>query len=326
MTLFIRIQNIFLSILLFTALLSPHSTTQAALLDKVVAVVNDDIITMTELDFEAEQYVSKVKSSVPADELAEALQHMRSEVLDRLIEDKLIQQKAKSRKVSITADEFNAAYQNLLDSNGMTREQFVAQLEKNGLTADFHKKMFRNQMLQSKLISYEIRSKIVITEDMMQDYYDNEYIEAVADGGYYLLQMGFTWDDGNKSEALEQAERVRDLAASGKDFKELARKFSDLPSAPDGGDIGVFQADELPEVMREAIINLPENDISEIIETPSGFQFFKVLSSEKGGVISKVPYETVKEEIRETLYNQKFKDDYNQWINDLKTQAYIEKN
>lgn len=326
MIFFKQTQRFHFSFFLFTLLFSTATAAHAALLDKVVAVVNDDIITMSELDQEAEQYVERVRAAVPEDQLDDALAAMRSDVLNNIIENKLIQQKAKSRGLSISADEFNAAYKNLIAENGVTKEQFIKQLEQAGMSAAFHRKMFKNQMLQSKLISYEIRSKIIITEEMIQKYYDNEYVESVSDGGYYLLQMGFAWEDGKKAEALKQAERVHKLAASGKDFKELARKFSDLPSAKDGGDVGVFKAEEMPEIMRVVIVNLPDNSVSEIIETPSGFQFFKVLSSQKGGVLTKVPYESVKEEIREKLYNKQFKTNYDKWVNELRDQAYIEIN
>ncbi len=294
------------------------------LLDKVVAVVNDDIITKTELEAETDQFIQRIVQSTPPAQVAATIAKVRSEILQRVIEERLIRQLAQQKKISVSADEFNAAYQNLLNGNNMTVEQFAAELKKNGLTLQQHKEMFRNQMLQAKLVSFEIRSKIVVTEAMIIDYYDREFAPKTDGTAYSLLQIGITWNQGEKSEALIQAENVRKMAVNDEDFASLAKKFSDLPSSDDGGDIGTFTTDEMSDEMREVIAPLKKNEISEIIETEFGFQFFKVTAITENNVTTKTPYESVKEEIREILYERQFKNDYNNWIKQLRENAYIE--
>ena len=181
------------------------SSSVAVLLDKVVAVVDSDIITMTELEKEAEQYYARVKDVTPADKMDEAMMQVRSEVLKGLIEKRLILLKAKARNIIISADEFNMAYEQMLKSNNLTKDQFIIQLEKSGMTEAFHKEMFKTQMIQAKLVNYDIRSKIVVTEDMILEYYDIEFVTRIDSDGFYLLQMGFSWqeddsqDDSKKS-------------------------------------------------------------------------------------------------------------------------------
>lgn len=306
----------------------------AILLDKVVAVVDSDIITMTELEKEAEQYYARVKEATPADKVDEAMEQVRSEVLKGLIEKRLILLKAKARNIIISADEFNMAYEQMLNSNNLRKDQFIVQLEKSGMTEEFHKEMFKTQMIQAKLVNYDIRSKIVVTEDMILEYYDTKFVTRVESDGYYLLQMGFSWqEDGSqddskkpssKSEARLMAERIHKMAKSGKDFKELAQKFSNFPSASDGGDIGLFQENEMFTDMRKSVVNLPLNGVSEIIDTPAGFQFFKLVSSQAGNVVIQAPYESVKEKIRETLYKKQFDELYDEWIKNMRENAYIE--
>ncbi len=113
------------------------------------------------------------------------------------------------------------------------------------------------------------------------------------------------------------------LAQHGGNFKELARQYSDLPSAKDGGDIGIFQVKEMAPFMRNAIIGLKPGQISKIVETPSGYQFFSILSSQEGQIITKVPYESVKEEIREKLYQQEMQLLYKNWIEGIRDKAYL---
>ncbi|MEJ2136179.1 MAG: peptidylprolyl isomerase, partial [Desulfofustis sp.] len=101
------------------------------------------------------------------------------------------------------------------------------------------------------------------------------------------------------------------------------RKFSDLPSAAEGGDIGVFEESEMASYMRSAVTSLNPGEVSAIIETPVGFQFFKLLSSKEGGIVTLAPYAQVKEEIRETLYNQELRKEFEEWIEEIRSEAYI---
>ena len=116
---------------------------------------------------------------------------------------------------------------------------------------------------------------------------------------------------------------MRSLALAGQDFKKLAHEYSDLPSAVDGGDIGVFKENEMAPAMRKAIIGLKPGEVSTIVETPSGYQVFKLLSSQEGQIVTKVPYESVKDEIREILYRQEMQKLYKNWLEELRSQSYV---
>ncbi len=320
MTTLSHLRNIFLA-LTFSFLAT--STVYADLVDKVVAVVNDDIITLTDLEKETSQFEKKVIEKAPADQVDAAVKQMHDDILNQIIENRIIAQEAKKIGVSVTDEDFDKAYQNLLDRNGVTPEQFAEELNSKGISVSYHKKMFREQMLQSKVVTYQVRSKIVVTENMIEDYYTNKYTEKIDDDGYYLQQIGISAKDGVQEAAREQIERVRNLALSGSSFPELAKKFSDLPSAADGGDIGVFKADEMSNDMRNAITSAPPNGITDIIETADGYQFFKVSAQKKGEVLNKIPYDVVKEEIRNLLFDQQFQEEYTKWMRELKKQAYI---
>ena len=109
----------------------------------------------------------------------------------------------------------------------------------------------------------------------------------------------------------------------GDDFGELARQHSDLPSASDGGDLGVFQLNEMALFMRDAVRNLKPGKISEIVQTDSDYQFFKLVSSQEGQIVAKVPYASAKEEIREKLYQEEMELRYKSWFQELRDKAYI---
>jgi peptidyl-prolyl cis-trans isomerase SurA len=323
-------------LLSFLIVLSPVIC-RAELLDRVVAVVNDDVITLSELEKEGEKFYRDISAKAPAEKLAETLQKAREEVLNRLIEKRLIAQKAKADKISVSDDEVENTFQQMRQQSGLSAADFLGKMKEEGMTEGLYKEQLRQQILQSKLVSADVRSKVAVTDDEILDYYDTHYTSQVSKGGLYLLQIGLAWRDPknpdasdevlrvNKLEARKKAEEVYQLAKKGEDFKALAKKYSDLPSAADGGDIGVFQLDEMAPYMQGAVKDLQPGGISEIIETPEGYQFFKLLNNQDGTIVIKTPLEQVKEEIRDTLYEERLKKAYDEWFNNLKNQAYIQK-
>lgn len=315
-----------LFLILFTVL---AQTSYGDIVDRVVAVVNEDVITLSEVNEEGKPLFQRVAEQAPASELPEALKQVRETVIDKLIEKKIMLQEAAKANISVSDEEIERAFELILKKNNTTPQQFRNQLVTMGLTEEQYRENLKDQVLSSKLVSYEVRSKVIIPESKIIDYYDTHYTERVGEGGYYILQFGVSWDqnggeDGiTKDEARKKAERIRSLALGGKDFKELARENSDLPSAVDGGDIGVLNKNDMSPEMLEIVSKTEPGDISTIIETFSGYQFFKVLSSQEGQIITKVPFESVKGDIYEILYQQEIEVRFEDWLKNKKDQSYI---
>ncbi len=304
---------------------------RANIIDSCVAVVNDDVITLSEVNEAGKPIFQRIAEEVPPDQLAEALKQARKTVIDKLIEKKLLMQQAKEMHISVSDEEVEQTLARILERNHTTREQFLDELARMGMTEAQYLGNLHDQILGSKLINYEVRSKVIIPEEKILDYYDTHYTEQVGEGGYYLLQIGVTLDgkgmpadpEAARAQALKKAERILSLARNGEEFKELARKYSDLPSAVDGGDIGTFQEDEMADYMKKAVTALKPGEISPVVKAPNGYMIFKLLSSQEGEIITKVPYESVKEEIRATLYKQEIEKRYDTWLKEIRSQAYI---
>ena len=308
------------------------ATTSAETLDRVVAVVNDDIITLSDLNEAGKDFLQKVQESAPKGEMEQATREANERVLSQLINQQLITQEAQKANVQLSDNEFNQAYEKNFQALNISREEFLKKLGEAGLTEEVYEKNLRNQLLRDKLILYEVRSKIIITEEMINQYYNNEYAGEVEDGGYYLLQIGFLWDtddagslEAAKENARKRAEEIHKLAVDGGDFGELARKHSELPTAADGGDLGIFDEDDMADYMRDVVLPLKAGDISSVVETPIGYQFFKILSRQEGDVVHQAPFYEVKEEIRKKLFEREFKQQYQSWVEEIKQGAYIKK-
>lgn len=300
----------------------------AEMVDRVVAVVNDEIITLSELDEESQGVFQKIAATVPSEQVPDAVRQAREDILNTLIDKKLIAQKAAAKNISVSEEEVDSAMEQVLKRTGMTREVLLEKLRETGVTETVYRTTLESQILQNKLVSTDIQQKIIVTDEMMIDYYDENYTSQVDEGAYYLLQMGFSWretGDTQKVETKQRAEHVYNLVKAGQDFRTLAEKFSDLPSSADGGDIGSFQLDEMAEYMKDAIVDLKSGEVSDIIETPSGYQFYKLVSMGEGSIVMKAPYESVKDEIKRQLYDQEMQKAYAEWVKNLKEQAYIQK-
>lgn len=324
-----NIRNI---LLLFLSLLVLQvSSALANIIDSCVAVVNDDVITLSEVNEAGKPMFQRVAEQVSPEQLADALKQARQTVIEKLIEKRLLVQQAEQMQISVSDEDVERALAQILERNSTTMEQFKSELARMGMDEQQYRDNLRDQLLGSKLINYEVRSKVIVPEERIIDYYDQHYTEQVGAGGYYILQIGVTLDkEGMPADPVEatkaarkKAERILSLAMGGQDFKQLARQYSDLPSAVDGGDIGAFQEDEMAEYMRDAVTSLKPGEISPVVESPNGYMLFKLLSSQEGKIITKVPYESVKEEIRNTLYQQEMEKRYDTWLEEIRNQAYI---
>jgi len=306
-------------------------SSSAEYVDRIVAVVNDDVITLSELENTGRQLFERIRMQAPADEVEATLKKAREEVLSGMIDNMIVRQKAKELSITVEEKEIDNAISQMLARVNATREDFKKQLASMNVSMKQYRDNMRDEILKSKLIGYEVSSRVVITDEDMKRYYDNDYSLGEGKDGYYILQMGFSWKkpgmtgggSSSKEAARKKAEEIRKRVLAGESFKDLARSFSDLPSAADGGDIGVFAKDEMGADMKDTILAMHPGEISPIIETDDNFQFFKLLSVREGNVITKAPFDSVKDEIRDKLYRQEMDKQYDAWVKSLRSQAYI---
>ncbi len=302
------------------------------LIDRVVAVVNNDVITLSELDRTGREFFARIKDKAPETEMDRALEKAREEVLSSLIDKTIVRQQAEHLSITVTEEEIDTAVDQIMARNNATIEDFSRELASMNIPEQEYRDNIRDQILQSKLINYEVRSRIVIIEDDIKEYYQKEYTQEKGESGYHILQMGFTWRNtvtleeagfDTKEEAREKAEEIRKRVLDGESFKGLAQSYSNLPSAADGGDIGLFKKEEMSEDMKDVILKMQPGEISAIIETGRAFQIFKLLSVRDGDLVVKAPYEAVREEIRDILYRQEMEEQYKSWVKSLREEAYI---
>lgn len=303
----------------------------SAVIDKVIAVVNDDIITQSELNDEGADVFFKIEKTLPPEQQEAARIDVSKKLLDRLVEKRLIEQTAQRTNTSVSMEEVDAAYLEKLSSKNVDREEYETRLKESGVSLQNIKRQLQLQLLKRKLVQRFVASRLVVTDEMVLDHYKGEYATKAA-GGLHLLQIGFTWDTSltgeelkeAKKEAYSLASKIRKKSQGSADFRKLARNESQLSSASKGGDLGIFQKEELSTTIKEAVSDLAPGGISRIIETSSSYQFFKRASQTIKNQDIPAPTQTAKKDIRKQIYEKKFNEEYKEWIKEVKKQAYIE--
>jgi peptidyl-prolyl cis-trans isomerase SurA len=293
-------------------------------IDRIAAIVNEEIITSHEVNQGA---LLLAKEGEKKGALADADKaQLQPKALNRLIDKKLIDQKIKELGISVSEEELRQTIEDVKKQNKLTQEDLISALRSQGLSFDQYKAQLREQLERVRLMGQEVRSKIQVGENEAKEYYDaNPGSFSTEDSFrarhiFFRLNRNAKGDEVNK--VLTNAMIVLQQAKSGKDFAELARKYSDDPqAATDGGELGTFKkGDMLPEI-ENAVIGMRSGQISDIVNTPAGFHIIKLEERTPGKLR---PYDEVKGEINEMLFKKKSEERFSQWVAGLRAAAAIE--
>ena len=291
----------------------------------IAAVVNDDIITLNDVNREAQPAVSEAEKKAALNDAARI--RIRRTALDRLIEKKLTEQKIKELNIKVSEEEIRQAIDDVRKQNNIaSQEALVKALAAQGLTFDQYRTQLQEQIEKLKLVSMEVRAKVHVSETEMRDYYSSNMAKYTEEESFRARHIFFKSDAKSSPEEVQRtrttALAVLADAKGGKDFAELAKKFSEDPAArKDGGDLGSFKKGDMQPELEKTIISLKPGEISELVATPIGFHIIKLEARVAG---TNKPFESVKADIEEILYRKKSEERFSQWVKDLRGKATIE--
>jgi len=279
--------------------------------DRVVAVVNNDIITLSDLQREA----SLKKTEGKVDDRA---------LLEDMIDRKLQMAAARRAGMDVTDKELADAVADIMKRNSFDLKQFEAALAKEGLTLEQYRTELREQMTLSRMFNKYIRAGLSVDETEVRAYYDRNIKQYTLPEEIRLRQIFFPLPDNASpakiAEIKEKCGEIFSRAKNGEDFVGLVRKFSQGATASQDGDLGFTQRDSLLPEMEAATKTLKAGDISRPFPCAGGYNIIK-LEEVRTPV---KPYEKVKEEITNMLYQQKVENTYRGWLQSLRSDANIE--
>lgn len=307
-------------ILLIASSVLISSPSYCKVVDKIVVVVNNEIITQREVDRLLEPVYEQYRALYYGDELVKKMEEERGNVINQLIEDKLILSEAKKLNIEVEDKEVELRVDEIR-KRFSSKEDFESALSEQGLTLKDLRTRYREHMMIRILIDHKVGSKITVSPPEVSDYYNkhsNEYIQPEEIRLRNILIR--PKKDLEPAKALERAREILRRLKEGGDFAGLAKKYSEGPNAKEGGLMGyVKKEDLLPEI--EAIVfNLKEGELSDIVQTSLGYHIFKV--EERRERIARGLSE-VRHDVEEAVFKEKVKGKLKGWIEGLKKNAYI---
>lgn len=313
--------TIFLLITLFLTTVSA-----AELISGIAAIVNDDIITIYEVNREYAAALQEEEKRTGQPLSKEAVNTLKKDIINALIDRKLIKQKIKELNIVVSEEEVRQSIEDVKKQNKLSQEALASALLAQGLTFDQYRAQIKEQLERLRLMSQEVKSKIQVGEKEVRDYYDANLGQYTEEPTYRARHIFLKIDKQATNEEIKKimlkAANVMAEAGSGADFTELAKKYSDDPgAAKDGGDLGTFKkGDMLPEI-ETAVLAMKPGEISELVTSSAGFHIIKLEEKIAGKV---KPFENVKGLIDDQLYRKKSEERFKQWAEDLRKSASIE--
>ena len=297
----------------------------AVVVDRIVAVVNDDLITLFDLNQSFQPYEENIKAlGYTSERERETMFKLRTDLLSRLIERKLTDQVIKKNNLEASEQEINTALERIKEERSLTDEDLRAELAQQGLTLEEYRKNLKHQLLRNKLVNREIKSKIVITEDDISNYYNAHRENYAGEMKYHIwnifIRPSQFADSSTQRLALEKMEAVVTKLTQGQSFESLAVEEPDSPMAPQGADLGLYRLDELSPQLQKAVKDMKAGDYSPILKTEMGYQIIyvqKIVETDSKSVAE------VKSEIQETLYNEAVDNKFQTWLKDLRKRSHI---
>ncbi|MBL0732547.1 MAG: SurA N-terminal domain-containing protein [Desulfosarcina sp.] len=297
----------------------------AELVDRIVVVVNEEIITLSELNILLKPYLTQIEAMDQKPEKErQALHTLRKKMLNQLINDKLTDEEVAHYEMKANEEEIDNAIERIKSANYHTDEDFRKILAEEGLTVEEYRNDLEKQMLRSRVVDYEVRSKVVITKEDIQLYYEGNPEKYAGKKQYHLrnivMRPSSFADDETRQELLSKMEDILLQLKKGEPFSNLARTYSQSQFAEEGGDLGFFNFDDLSPKIKDALKGLKAGDSTGVLNTEQGFQIFYIEAIENAPGQS---LEEVSQEIEKTLYTEKVNKRFKVWVEGMRAKSHI---
>jgi len=252
-------------------------------MDRIVAIVNDDVITSAELSAELDiikQQLSQQQTQLPPDSVLE------KQVLDRLVINRIQLQYAEKRLLKVDDESLNKAIENIARQNGLDLVGFRRALEANGLNYGEYRDRVRDEMIIARLQQREVQRRINVTDEEIDEFLANKDLQDDSNEEYRLQHILLVVPEAAGAERIQAAkQKAQDILTklhSGADFTQVAIAESDGQQALNGGDLGWRKLSEIPTLFSGLVRNMQVGDISDVIRSPSGFHIIKLAETRSG--------------------------------------------
>lgn len=290
----------------------------AELVERIVARVNDRLITQSEFDKRVE--LTSKGPQAPKDRL-----QLRRDSLDDLIKEKLLSERAKELSVSATDAEIEEALERVKGQYNLTTDaEFDAALAQSGLTRDELKRQLRDTITIQKVVGRDIAARLEVTEDMLRQEYERqkEKLYPVPEQARVAeIVVRFSKDSAAERErAGQRIAEAQEKIKAGAGFADVAREYSEGGAKDRGGDLGSVSRGELMPALNAAVFADPPNEYPPPVLMPSSMHLFRVRDRKPA---SFRPFNDVKEELRKKIGDELYEKRFTEYVGKLKKEAFV---
>lgn len=302
---------------LLYALLIVQIVDGAILMDKIVAVVNKDVITWSDLykgmEFEATDEIKAMKE----EDKRRFFKERESTFLENLIDMNLQLQEASRLGITASDEDINKAIEGIKNKYSLTDELFKEAIQREGYTIEQYRKRLSEQIIIGRLVDQEIKSKIVVTEQDIDRYLQQDK-GFLLDEGFHISHI-FLKVSPDKKDVEERAQKIYNMLKAGENFSDIARQFSEEASARVGGDLGFIKKTDLSSDFLEVLSKMRVGDISEPFWSKSGIHIIKL--NEKREFKNQ---QEIRDAVKKRILDERLEREYKNWVKGLRERAYIE--
>ena len=297
----------------------------AEVIDRVAAVVNGRAITLSEINERKAPLAKQLSEIYSGAEREKKVADMEKRVMDSLIEGLLLETEAEKSGVKASERDIDDAVEDVKKQNSLDDEMLKSALIREGLAYEAYRTQIKRQIEKNRMIGQQVRTKVTVTDSDMTEYYERNKRLFLRDEevnvSHILFVVPEKASDAEVEKIRKQALDVLEAIKRGKDFSELAKKYSQDASGKQGGSLGFFKRGQLLPAFEDAAFSLKKGEISGLVKTGYGFHIIKVDDVKEA---APEPFESVKEKIRSTVTSEMMEQRYKEWMEELKKSAVIE--
>jgi peptidyl-prolyl cis-trans isomerase SurA len=300
------------------------SIAHAEVVERIVAIVNDEIITMSDMN----KYMDRLRSGglvddmlVPDEATRESLLKDRDKLLQKMIEERVIDSEVKKQNLSVPIEKVESEIRAIAKKNNVTRDELKAALAERGVSFSQYQDFIKTGLERQALIEKSITSRIKVSEDDVISAYALEHGSGDSQAFEYTIShIFFSNDKGGSKAAKERADKVLKTLRDGGNFEKIAADTSEDPGFEQGGLLGVFKTGELQKELEEVVSKLNTGEFSAPLPTRGGYHIVKV---NKKRLIPDPRTEKEREKIRGQLYEKTYKKQFQSWLEQLRQDAFV---
>ncbi len=294
----------------------------AETVERIVAKVNGQIITLSQLELEVRSTLERLGPAPTPEEEQTRLAQIRPETLNRMIDNLLVLQVAEERGLRVPARFFEEWKKNVMEQMKLTsEEEFVRQVELQGADVETIRKQFEESLLLQEVRRMEVDSKVSVSEPEIGERYREHIAEYTEPAKIRIREIVVKFDAATEVDQGQKARRLLQEIRQGADFAEVARMHSESTSREAGGDLGTFDKGDLTEVLANAAFALAPGEVSEVIRMPAAFYIIRVEEKTEEKVKS---LEEVRSAVADAIFQEKMNAQLEKYIQQLRERAIVE--